>query len=130
VFLWTRRRLAATLGTGSEPPLEAGIAPGIGLAADHLLHGTDPRASVLAAYASLEASLAEQGHGRGLSETPTEHLRRALAEVPEVGGPAIKLGELYEIARFSDIPITSEDQRLAASELDRARRQLMATLSV
>jgi hypothetical protein len=127
VLLWSRRRLATELadsGTGQESTLESELAPAIDLAAELLLPGGDPRKSVLAAYASLERSLADQGRGRDPSETPTEHLARVLVSVPIVAGPAVRLGELYELARFSDYAITKDDQHLAALALDRARRNL------
>lgn len=124
VLLWTRRRLATTLDAQNQPGVDVEIGTAINLAADHLLHGTDPRSSVLAAYAALESSLGAQGRGRKATETPTEHLRRVLAQLPDIANPAVKLGQLYEVARFSDSPITLADQQLAASQLDRARQHL------
>jgi hypothetical protein len=78
----------------------------------------------LAAYASLERALTERGHGRDPAETPTEHLARVLADDPGLAPPAIQLGALYELARFSDREITIDDQHRAAESLDRARHRL------
>jgi hypothetical protein len=127
VLVWTRRRLVQVPGTTSQPALESDIAPALDIATSHLLEGSDPRTSVLAAYASLESSLAKQGRQRELSETPTEHLARVLRELPQVSGPAVQLGRLYELARFSDHSITREDQLAAAQALDRARQDLRAS---
>ncbi len=132
LLLWSRHRLATVLGDegdADQETLEAGLASAIDLATDQLLHGHDPRMSVLAAYASLERSLADQGLGRDPHETPTEHLSRVLVAVPVVVGPAVQLGELYEVARFSDHAVTQEDQQRAAVALDRSRSELAALLS-
>lgn len=132
LLLWSRRRLASALGDGGgsgEASLETEVGTAIDAAADRLLRGDDPRMSVLAAYAGLERSLAAQGRGRNPYETPTEHLARVLAALPVVLGPAIQLGELYEVARFSDHAITSEDQQEAAVALDLARHELAEQLS-
>jgi MFS family permease len=130
-LMWSRRRLASVLGDvdESEPSLESEVGPAIDAATDRLLRGDDPRMSVLAAYAGLERSLAEQGRGRNPHETPSEHLARVLASLPVVLGPAIRLGELYELARFSDHAITSDDQRRAAVALDQSRNMLAEQLS-
>ncbi len=131
VLLWSRRRSVPELadsGLVEQSTFEAELAPAIDLAASLLVPGGDPRAAVLAAYASLESSLADRGRGREPSETPTEHLARVLASVPLVVGPAVRLGELYALARFSDYEITEADQHSAALELERSRRHLAAVL--
>lgn len=109
--------------------LEPDLAPAIRRAAD-LLSGPDsPRSSVLAAYAGLEHALAERGRGRSPTETPTEHMRRVLGTAPVLAEPALLLGALYELARFSDHPISRNDHQRAAAALDRARHTLAATSS-
>ena len=129
VLIWSRRRLVperAEPAAVQESTLESELGPAIDLAAELLLPGGDPRTSVLAAYASLERSLADQGRGRDSAETPTEHLARVLASVPVVAGPAGRLAELYELARFSDYEITKDDQRRALLALNTSRRNLGA----
>ena len=81
--------------------------------------------AVLAAYASLERALAERDRPRHPAETPTEHLARVLAAFPMVASPAVRLGQLYEVARFSDHPITNNDRNRAGEALARARRALV-----
>lgn len=131
LLVWSRRRLASALGeAATELPLEFAVGPAIDAATDHLLRGDDPRHSVMAAYAGLERSLAAQGRGRDPHETPAEHLARVLVAVPVLLGPAVQLGELYGLARFSDHEITKDDQRRAAAALDQSRRQLADHLEV
>jgi hypothetical protein len=110
--------------TDAEPLVEHDLSPALDEATALLVHGSEPRSAVLAAYATLERALAERGHGRHLPETPTEHLARVLADDPGLAPPAIRLGALYELARFSDREITLDDQRSAAVSLDRARHEL------
>ncbi len=129
-LLWTRRRLSAALDDPAELTLEAAIGPALDQATQRLLTTEDPRMAVLAAYASLETSLTDLGRSREASETVTEHLTRVLVEVPVVTGPAVRLGELYELARFSDHPITSADQQEAAQALGQARSRLAPVTSV
>lgn len=107
-----------------ELPVVPDLAPAFGEATALLLHGRDPREAVLAAYASLERALTGRGHGRDPAETATEHLARVLADDPGLAAPAIELGALYELARFSDREITIDDQHRAAESLDRARHKL------
>lgn len=132
VLVWSHRRLVPGMrNLGDEPALldEAELGPAIDEAADLLMFGRDPRMAVLAAYAALERALSEHGHSRNPADTPSEHLARVLAAVPVVAEPSVRLGELYEVARFSDHQITRDDQQLAARALDRARRQLAASMS-
>lgn len=131
-LLWTRKRLAPALQAGDEADLEAldaQLLAALDEATDHLRFGEDPRLAVLAAYASLEAALATRGRGRSRSETPTEHLARVLVGHSAIVEPAIQLGGLYELARFSSQPITIEHQRDAAAALDKSRSKLSALLS-
>lgn len=94
----------------------------------HQLEGSeDPRSGVLMAYAMLEEALAESEMPRRPPETPTEHLERVLADLPELAGPAIGLGRLYEIARFSRKAVTESDQARAASALREAQDRLTET---
>ena len=126
-LVWSARRQPSNLETRRTERLEQDLAPAVEQASALLMDGNDPRESVLAAYATLEQALAQRGHGREPTETPTEHLARVLQSVPVTAAPAIRLGELYELARFSQRPITADDQHRAAHALDRARRDLATT---
>ncbi len=72
----------------------------------------DSRSRVFAAYSEVERAARVRGIGRGYGETVTGHLRRL------GGGPAKKLGELYDLARFSPHEVDSE----SAEEAERAGR--------
>jgi hypothetical protein len=109
--------------------LEADLGSAIDEAARHLQIGSEPRMAVMVAYAGLERSLAELGHDRNPTDTPTEHLAGVLAALPSVAGPAVRLGRLYELARFSNHPITEDDRIRAAESLERARHTLVAFAS-
>jgi hypothetical protein len=126
VLVWSRSRSSPVpaVPTTPEPAIEPEIIAAVNDATELLLHGDDPRESVIAAYATLEHALASEGRSRHQSETPTEHLRRVLQSFPMLTDPAIELGRLYELARFSDATISVADQRDAAEALGQARRDL------
>jgi len=129
-LLRSRRRLIGNptgVADQSAELLEEDLASVIDEATHHLQFTTDPRMAVLAAYASLERALAELGRHRHPAETPTEHLVGVLAAFPLLTSPAVRLGRLYEVARFSDHPITNDDRVRAAEALARARRALVTS---
>ena len=104
--------------------LAAGIAAGIvGVAAAGVVAarrrrrrpGLAARAAVLAAYARMEAALAQVDLGRRASEAPREYLARFEAGLGGGRGPAERLTTLFERARFSPHAI---DERLRADALD------------
>ncbi len=122
LLLWTRSRLRTELDQGlMKDNQEADLAVALENASNLLASSGDPRDAVLASYSSLETALADQGRPRLASETPTEHLRRVLERFPSVAGPAVRLGALYEIARFSEHPISVEDQHDAGDALRESR---------
>jgi len=128
VLLRSRHRLIRiTTGFADQSTelLDEDLASAIDEAIHQLQSATEPRMAVLAAYASLERALAERGRPRHPAETPTEHLARVLAAFPMVASPAVRLGRLYEVARFSDHPITNNDRNRAGEALVRARRALV-----
>lgn len=118
------RRPTAT----AAPHVTSDPATPIEVVVEHSIHQlrstTDPRMGVIRAYAHLEAALDENGMGRRRAETAAEHLRRVLADTPPLTEPGVRLGQLYEIARFSDIPITSSDREAASDALADAVKQL------
>jgi len=129
VVLYTARRGAlaeSAISGGLEHELAADMGPVIDAAAERLKVGSEPRAAVIAAYAGLEQAMAARGQRRRPAETPTEHMSRALAAIPTLADPAVRLGALYEVARFSDHPIGEEDRHRAAAALEQAREALSA----
>ncbi len=86
--------------------------------------GSDPRAAVLAAYHRLERTLADAGRPRRPSETPAEHLQRVLTRLPIDRAPFVDLAHRYELARFSNQPITEADRDRSVADLAHARNDL------
>ena len=107
-----------------EEQLEAVITPAAKRAAEQLLTGTDPRSSVLLAYRNLESALESRDLAREVAETPSEHLRRVLVDLRLDTAPLLQLSELYQLARFSDHPISEAQQRAAGEALQQALGQL------
>ena len=129
VAVWTRSRTGRLIpgddpDDGAEPELVDSLTPIVAEAARRLRTGRDPRTAVMVAYADLEEALTEQGHPPGRADTPTEHLRRVLAEVPIDPRPLIDLARLHEVARFSHHAVTAADQQRAADALHRVLDQL------
>ena len=104
--------------------LEADLEVALEQLTTELAVGGDPRAAVLTAYAILESVLGNHGSRRKRSETPVEHIRRALADLRVDPQPLVELGELYERARFSELAITEADKQHAITSLERARVEL------
>jgi len=93
----------------------AAVAAGAGDALEAIAIPADPRAAVLAAYARMEAALAQVDLGRRASEAPREYLARFEAALGVGRGPAERLTTLFERARFSPHAI---DEPLRAEALD------------
>jgi hypothetical protein len=123
VVLVSRRRLAAD-AEPLDPSREQALGSAIDEARAALLVGDDHRSAVLRAYQGLEEAMDRQGMQREWAETPTEHLARVLADLPIDPGPVLRLGQLYQIARFSDHPVTGADRQNAAEALTEVGRQL------
>ena len=122
---WSRWRRAQLEPLSSvEAPTELDLGPILDGVADRLHLGSDPRSAVLEAYASLEDALADRGYPRTRTETPAEHVTRVLSRLPVDSGPITDLALLYERARYSQHRITADDQRRAATALDRVRHGL------
>lgn len=118
VVIWTRRRLrAADPDDGASSADEFDLEPVLAEARRELELGSDPRSSVIAAYAGMEAALDRLGWGRSSTETPTEFTRRILGRFDLDGRPVVELAALYEVARFSDRAISAAEQERAAIAL-------------
>jgi hypothetical protein len=114
---------AGAVSEGEDPDVarravEAALAP--------LRDPTDPRAAVIAAYARMEAVLAERELGRRAPEAPREYLGRVLGEGGMPEHSLITLTDLFEEARFSRHPIPDSAPRQALDELEHARASLAA----
>jgi hypothetical protein len=133
VLVRSRRRTGLS-GTNVEDvpdeAAEADISLALKQATDHLQFESDPRKAVMVAYASLEQALVERGYLCDPAQTPTEYLGSVLAAMPALADPAIRLGHLYELARFSDKPITNDDRDRAVDALARVRHDLTKSIGV
>ncbi|WP_380284609.1 DUF4129 domain-containing protein [Kitasatospora purpeofusca] len=102
------------IGRGREDDaLAAAVATGL-----RSLHGADARAAVIACYAAMEASLAESGMERQVSDNPAELLERAVADDRVDRAPAYALTELFREARYSSHPMDDGHVRRARAALD------------
>jgi hypothetical protein len=82
----------------------------------------------MVAYRGLEQALEGMDLPRASTETPREHLARSLVVLslggPATAGPLLELADLYQVARFSERPVTADDQRRAAEALGSAHLHL------
>src|SRR6478735_3247768 len=80
--------------------------------------GDDPRAAVIACYRQCEGALGSRRRGRHAAETPREFLLGALAALHLPAQPIRALLQVFERARFSDLPVTRLDRSIALGALD------------
>lgn len=105
-----------------EPTIdEAALAEALGRSLDELLSQADPRLAIRAAYGSLLNELAALGFARHRYEGPAEHAARCLSAHPLPATSINELLRLFEIARFSELPVVDADA-------DRARRLLTSAI--
>ena len=103
---------------GAEAILDEGL--------EALLGEHDPRRAVIAAYAAMERAMARQGWARRPSEAPTEYLARVLHVARARSGDLNRLVALYEVARFSEHPVTPDMRDAALAVVQRLRADLAA----
>lgn len=111
-----RPRTVADLPTPDEA-----VARALDTALTELRSSDDSRSVVIRAYATIEASLADIGMSRKVSEAPREYLARVLADVDIEPGALTCLTGLFECARFSDHAIGSVDCEDALAAMEDAR---------
>jgi hypothetical protein len=80
---------------------------------DAMLADPDPGTAIRGAYARLLEGLAEGGSGRMDHEGPMEHLERVLRTLDVRPGPLRQLIGLFELARFSTLPLTPSHREAA-----------------
>ncbi|QMU68397.1 DUF4129 domain-containing protein [Streptacidiphilus sp. P02-A3a] len=90
------------------------------------LRGDDSRAAVIACYAAMEASLAANGLGRHLSDSPADLLGRAAAAGLLDGPAPDALADLFREARYSSHPMGPEHLHRARAALDEISATLLA----
>jgi hypothetical protein len=122
VVTWQRRRRReAGLGlAGVAEDLSAAIERSL----DQLQGELDPRQAVIAAYATMELTLAAHGIPRAPAEAPLEYLARALAGLRVSAGSATALTELFERAKFSQHAVDEGMRQDAVQALAAVRDDL------
>lgn len=86
----------------------------------------EPRLAVRMAYATVTTGLGRQTFRRERSESEEEYLRRVLSGLGAGAGPLHRLTELFEIARFSEEPVTEEMRGEALVALEAIRGEVRA----
>ena len=129
VLIWTKRRIERPENDVESLVRSAELEPLISIVIGRLELGTDPRSSVIRAYSQLEEALAARGEPRLATETPMEHIRRAIAHLDIDTDPVLQLARLYEIARFSGHAVSVVDQNRAIEGLTQVRDDLATTAS-
>jgi hypothetical protein len=105
---WTARRgRIADPAAAAAPPDQA-----------DLRTMADARAAVIRAYGRFEHALAAAHHPRAPWQTPAEFRRAAVARLPVPSWPVERLTGLFEIARFSQRPVSDEARETACDCLD------------
>lgn len=122
--LWRHERARRRRAVRPSRKLAKSLEVAVGEGLDQLLAEADARRAVIAAYAAMERSLARGGHGRRRAEAPLEYLARILSEVELDAGPAARLTDLYETAKFSVHPMGSGDRSAALGALEALRAEL------
>jgi len=105
MYVRSRRRLAPLLEQGG---LEADMVTAIETSIEDLRRERDPRRAVIAAYASMENTLARHGLARHRSEAPHEYLGKILRGLRVRESAVVSLTRLFEYAKFSRHPIDNE----------------------
>lgn len=106
------------------PQLEAVVTMAVEESLEVLRSIADPRQAIIAAYASMEASMSRAGWPRRVSEAPLEFVTRILAAVAGMSGDLMRLTDLFEVAKFSDHMIDQRMRDDAIVALSGIREQL------
>ena len=108
---WFRARRDA------EPCPPQDLASAISAGMRELELGDDLRRAVIACYRRCEAALAAQRRRRYPSETPREFVREALVALALPVNAVGSLLQVFERARFSNLPVTEADRSVALDAL-------------
>jgi multisubunit Na+/H+ antiporter MnhB subunit len=115
-WLRVRRRRRTALVRDLASAISAGVRD--------LEAGDDPRLAVIACYRRCETAIASHRRKRYAAETPREFVADALAALQLPVEAIGSLLRVFERARFSNLPITSDDRDIAAAALGAVRSAL------
>ncbi len=118
--LFRERKPAPRPSPGAEESVAAILDEGL----DALMAEHDPRRAVIAAYVAMERALARKGWARRAHEAPTEYLARVLGVAPGRAQDLGRLVGLYEMARFSEHPVSPAMRDAAVDSVRRLRAEL------
>jgi hypothetical protein len=118
-----RRRTSPGLPPAPTEGVVAILDEGLGA----LLAESDPRRAVIAAYVAMERAMARQGWARRPAEAPTEYLGRVLGVAPGRARDLDQLVGLYQVARFSEHPVTPDMREVAVESVRRLRADLQGS---
>jgi hypothetical protein len=114
---WRDRDAASVSGASTESSDEA---------LDDLRAEPDARAAVVRAYGRFERALACARLPRDPWQTPSEFMRAASARLPLAAASVRRLTGLFELARFSDRPVSGPARDTACDCLDEIRSTIAA----
>jgi multisubunit Na+/H+ antiporter MnhB subunit len=112
----SRERKNSTLVAGLTSAMSTGI--------HELEVGNDPRSVVIACYRRCEVALELHRRGRYASETPREFVHEAFVALKLPALAVQSLLQVFEKARFSELPVTSSDRSAALGALGGIRSAL------
>jgi hypothetical protein len=115
-FSRSRGRKNSTLVAGLTSAMSTGI--------HELEVGDDPRSAVIACYRRCEVALASHRRRRYASETPREFVHEAFVALKLPALAVQSLLQVFEKARFSELPVTPSDRSAALSALGGIRSAL------
>jgi uncharacterized membrane protein len=114
MYVRSRRRLAPLL---EDRSLEADMVSAIETTIDDLRSERNARRAVIAAYASMERTLAAHGLARHRSEAPLEYLAHILRGLRVRESAVRTLTSLFEYAKFSDHEVDEQMKQEAIDAL-------------
>jgi hypothetical protein len=91
---------------------------------DDLAREPDARSAIIKCYRRFEQFLARSRLPRAPWQTPTEFMREALARLALPEEPVTRLTDLFELARFSNHPLTERNRLSALEALGETRAAL------
>lgn len=120
---------AGRVGLGSGDHRSAvpdGLLATITRARQALDSADEPRRAIIAAYAAMEQAIVEHGADRRAAQTPTEFITSAIDDdLLRDRAAAERLLHLFELARFSHLPLPPDAVETAGRCLDQLQAELL-----
>ena len=93
---------------------------------DELGAGDDPRHAIQRAYAAVETGFGASEFARKPAETPLKYLGRVFGKHKAAAQPLERLTDLFQIARFSELPVDESMRSTAIESLAEIRDHYQA----